>query len=517
MKHLPIGIQHFDDLREKNSIYVDKTKLIFSLLEHGGGYFLSRPRRFGKSLLLSTMEQIALARKNLFCGLWIEDKWDWSKKYPVIRMSFAQVPYKDLGLEKAILETLLVLCKRFDITPNQTQSINFVFSQLLQDLHAKHGKVFLLIDEYDKPIIDYLETDTISTAKENQAIMKNFYSCLKDNGNLIHTLFVTGISKFAKVSIFSDLNHLSDLTLNPKYATLLGYTQAELEYYFDEHIEHFLKENTDFTKTTLLEQIKQWYNGFSWDGKNKIYNPFGILNFFSNNQFRNYWFESGTPTFLLKLMFKKNMYEFENIPFDVLSNNAYDLEKLELIPILFQTGYLTITKAIKMEDHSFNYILNYPNNEVQKSFYQFIINALCFTDGEDKRYVYRITHCFKNNDLAEIEIIAGDMFKRLPYDFYVEKEVAIHCLIHILFMYLGVSIESEVHTQMGRLDAAVFTSTHIYIFEFKINKSTDEAIEQITKKDYARKYSHANKTLIGIGANFVTDKRAFDPWKILTL
>ncbi|KAK3604912.1 hypothetical protein CHS0354_000575 [Potamilus streckersoni] len=432
------------------------------------------------------MEQLALGRKDLFKDLWIEDKWDWTRKYPVIRISFTQVAYQTNGLE-------------FEV-------------------HAKHGKIVLLIDEYDKPIIDFLEEKHIETATENQAIMKNFYSCLKDNGHLIHTLLITGISKFPRVSIFSELNHLDDLTLDPNYVNLLGYTQEELEKYFDEHLDFYLTKHNKETKQGLLDKIRLWYNGFSWDGENRVYNPFSILNFFQKNTFANYWFVSGTPTFLLRLMFEKKNYEFENVSFNVNSNNIYDIHKLELIPILFQTGYLTIVEA---KDNPFSemkdYVLNYPNKEVRDSFYDFIINSICFTDGADKKFIERISRGFIENNLDEVEEVIDEMFKDVPHDFYVKQEVVLHCLLHIVFTYVGLQIQSEVHTQKGRLDAIVETKSHVYIFEFKINKTVNEAIKQIRQKEYGLKYAKTKKQLIGIGANYSTKKRCFDKWKRIVI
>ncbi|KAK3604989.1 hypothetical protein CHS0354_000654 [Potamilus streckersoni] len=496
MKLLSIGIQHFETLRKSNRVYVDKTDLIFKLMLNEGVYFLSRPRRFGKSLLLSTMEQLALGRKDLFKDLWIEDKWDWTRKYPVIRISFTSVPYQTNGLEYGMIQTLKSLFQQFKIDFISTNDVKELFCYLLKEVHAKHGKIVLLIDEYDKPIIDFLEEKHIETATENQAIMKNFYSCLKDNGHFIHTLLITGISKFPRVSIFSELNHLDDLTLDPAYVNLLGYTQEELEKYFDEHLDFYLTKHNKETKQGLLDKIRLWYNGFSWDGENRVYNPFSILNFFQKNTFANYWFVSGTPTFLLRLMFEKKNYEFENVSFNVNSNNIYDIHKLELIPILFQTGYLTITEVKEIRDNKKQFKLNYPNKEVRDSFYDFIINSNCFTDGADKQFVNRLADGFMGNNLDEVEEVIDEMFKDVPHDFYVKQEVVLHCAY-----------------AKGRLDAVVETKSHVYIFEFKINKTVNEAIKQIRQKEYGLKYAKTKKQLIGIGANYSTKKRCFDKWK----
>ncbi|KAK3582275.1 hypothetical protein CHS0354_023814 [Potamilus streckersoni] len=463
------------------------------------------------------MEMLALGRKDLFKDLWIEDKWNWTRKYPVIRISFTQVSYQESGLKKGLINALINIFKSFQLVPNQTENLKELFNQLLNEVHAKHGKIVLLIDEYDKPIIDFLEEKHIETATENQAIMKNFYSCLKDNGHFIHTLLITGISKFPRVSIFSELNHLDDLTLDPNYVNLLGYTQEELEKYFDEHLDFYLTKHNKETKQSLLDKIRLWYNGFSWDGENRVYNPFSILNFFQKNTFANYWFVSGTPTFLLRLMFEKKNYEFENVSFNVNSNNIYDIHKLELIPILFQTGYLTIVEA---KDNPFSemkdYVLNYPNKEVRDSFYDFIINSICFTDGADKKFIERISRGFIENNLDEVEEVIDEMFKDVPHDFYVKQEVVLHCLLHIVFTYVGLQIQSEVHTQKGRLDAIVETKSHVYIFEFKINKTVNEAIKQIRQKEYGLKYAKTKKQLIGIDGGSLIDNQVIACWEKAT-
>ncbi len=286
LKDLPIGVQTFKKMRENNYVYVDKTAHIYDLARQQGAYFLSRPRRFGKSLTISTFKELFEGNRALFNGLWIEDKWDWSKKNPVIHISFAQAGYKTLGLENAILYELKELGKQFDIGFS-TNGFSLQFRELIQKLHEKHGGVVILIDEYDKPIIDFLERGKLEQARENQNILKTFFSVLKDAEEYLRFLFITGVSKFAKVSIFSDLNHLSDLTLNQNYATIVGYTQEELEQNFGDFIKT-ASLDLGLNRTDLLSNLKTWYDGFSWDGKQLLYNPFGILNFFNNRAFRNY-------------------------------------------------------------------------------------------------------------------------------------------------------------------------------------------------------------------------------------
>jgi hypothetical protein len=504
---LPIGIQHFDVLRRNNYVYIDKTEFVHKLADNGGAFFLSRPRRFGKSLFLHTLAELAKGRRELFKDLWIEDKWDWTRKYPVLHFKFASMDFRDLGLQEAILQDLYKKCRDFGVKPT-TNSISSIFNQLLTEISAKEGKIVLLIDEYDKPIIEYMENQTMSKAYENQGIIKNFYGCLKDTGDCVHLTFITGISKFVRVSLFSELNHLEDLTLDRRFATAFGYTQTEVEAHFEPHIQNFLLENTGFTRDTLLEKVKSWYNGYSWDNKTTVYNPFGLLNFFQKGQFMNYWFSTGTPTFLLKKMFDTDVFDCENVETDSLFLEQYSLDNIEFTSLLFQTGYLTIKDITETG----NFILSYPNLEVRDSMYRFILTKFEHK-GNGAITVQRLNKAFLQNDLEEAFYLIQSVFDTLPYEVYkASNEALYHGLIHILFQYMGLQIESEVHTKRGRLDAAVHTPTHVYIFEFKFNKSARTAITQLKKRDYAAKFRASGKKTIGIGLNFSEKKRAIDKW-----
>jgi Predicted AAA-ATPase len=368
LRILPIGVQTFKNMRENNYVYVDKTQHIHRLVTHQKTYFLSRPRRFGKSLLLSTLKELYEGNRTLFKDLWIEDKWDWSKKSPVIHVSFANMGFKTEGLENAIHYELNELARHHNII-FQGAAFNIRFRELIQGLFEQHGKVVILIDEYDKPIIEYLEKGSMDKAKENQGILKTFYSVLKDAENSIEFLFITGVSKFAKVSIFSDLNHLTDITLNKNYATITGYTQAELESNFEDYIQ-LAMQDLQLSREGLLAEMKKWYDGFSWDGKNFLYNPFGTLNFLDNRAFRNYWYATGTPTFLVKLMRKQESFEFENQEVTDSFIDKCDLDNLDVVSVMFQTGYLTVKTLDPMTGIM---RLDYPNQEVRDSTYQFVI------------------------------------------------------------------------------------------------------------------------------------------------
>lgn len=514
-KFLPIGIQYFDSLIENNYIYVDKTKYLFDLaIKVGAPYFLSRPRRFGKSLLVSTFKELFSGRKDLFKGLWIEEKWDWTTTNPVIHISFDFINYKKLGLEAALQAKVQELAAIHDIkieSPSATPE----FGQLIQKLAKKQGKVVILIDEYDKPIIDYLEKDKYQQAKEHQEILKNFYSVLKPVSNHLRLLFITGVSKFSKVSIFSDLNHVADLTLNKNYAALTGYTQEELEFYFDD----YLKAAADILKidrAILVEQMRIWYNGYSWDGETMVYNPFGVLNFFAEFQFKNYWFATGTPSFLLKQMKNHNQFVFDKERIRSGKLDKYTIENLDLIPLLFQTGYLTI-KDLNIFDGRMT--LDYPNREVRESMYHFILDGITNYSGDSSQdTVETLVDAFVDANLIQIKATLNMLLASLPSEVYDKKSEGLyHGLIHLIFKLIGLYIKSEVHSSMGRADSIVQTPDHVFIFEFKFNRTAKEALKQIKKNQYAVPYLKSQKQVLAIGVNFVTKEKEIKGWEVEAL
>ncbi len=511
-KFLPIGIQYFNVMIEGNYVYVDKTKQIFRLAQRdGGAYFFSRPRRFGKSLVVSTLKELFEGRKDLFEGLWIHDKWDWSKKYPVIHLSFDAMGYKNAGLDKAIEHELNRIAKKHGIVLT-TSNYEYQFKELIEILFQKEGKVAILIDEYDKPIIDFLETVHLPQAEINQAIMKNFYSVLKNKSNEIRCLFITGVSKFSKVSIFSDLNHLDDLTLDKNYATLTGYTQEELEFYFADYIQE-AADSLEISLEDLLENMRVWYDGFSWDGKQKLYNPFGTINFLQKQAFRNFWFSSGTPTFLLQQMTKHNHFAVENTRINSRVLEKYTIQNIDLIPLLFQTGYLTVKELNPLTD---DMVLDYPNREVRESMYHFMIEGISNVEGrtfyaEDS--LKSLLDAFAHANLPKVKEVINQLLAGLPSEAFDNKSEGLyHGLLHFIFKLLGIYIKSEVHSSKGRADSIVETTTHVFIFEFKFNRSADEAMQQIKDKGYANAFQASGKKVIGIGANFVSKDKEIKDW-----
>ena len=518
MKELPIGVQIFKKMRENDYIYVDKTEFVYPIARKEGNNFLSRPRRFGKSLLVNTFKELFLGNEKLFQGLWIHDKWDWSKTYPVLHFSFDAMSYDGLGLDNAISYELNFEAEKYDIQLS-VKDYKTQFKELLIKLAEKKGKVVLLVDEYDKPIIDYLEKGDLPQAQKNQKIMKNFYSVLsegtpteKNSESYLRFFFVTGVSKFSKVSIFSDLNHVTDLTLHPNFTTAVGYTQHELEFYFEEHLQA-VQESLNMSRAELLEMMRIRYNGFSWDGTNKLYNPFGILNFFDQKWFLNFWFTTGMPTFLYKLMKERLVFDFENSKINIMELEKYDIENLDLVPLLFQTGYLTV-KSIDKSTREM--VLDYPNTEVRESMYGFMIDSLA---KNEHRRGASITNkdflkALQDADLDRIKEILNSLLAGLPSEAYDKKsEGLFHGLIHFVFQLLGMYIKSEVHSSKGRADSVVETTTHVFIFEFKFNRNANEALAQIKKNKYADKYRADKKIIIGIGVNFVSKDKEINGWK----
>jgi Predicted AAA-ATPase len=368
LPQLPLGRQYFKSVRKGDTIYVDKTKYIYDLCHiEEGYYFLSRPRRFGKSLTLDTIAELFQGNKTLFEGLWIADKWDWSVKHAVIRLSLDAIGHTD-GIFAALQTALHKIAathkvKLTEITPGQ------LFQQLIQKVARKSRKpVVVLIDEYDRPIVDYIDPYNYQKSIEHRDILKEFFSILKDASKDIRCLFITGVTKFARVSIFSTLNHLTDLTLNPHYAALCGYTQSELEHSFAPYLETM--------PPGTLSQLKQWYDGYSWDGKTFLYNPFSILNFFDTGVFSSYWFQTGTPGFLVRLLSQRFEYQLEEKEVSDLILESFILEEkenLDLDSLLLQTGYLTIKEIVQTNQYR-TFILKHPNEEVRQAFNQFLLS-----------------------------------------------------------------------------------------------------------------------------------------------
>ncbi|MCA0230489.1 MAG: ATP-binding protein [Bacteroidetes bacterium] len=514
MQKYPIGIQNFQKLREGGFVYIDKTASVYRLTKQAGFYFLSRPRRFGKSLLVSTLQALYEGKQELFEGLYIGDKWDFSQTNPTLVIYFNQMSLRDVGLEQSLITTLRNEARRHELVL-ESEGVGFMFQELIEKLHVKTGrKVVVLVDEYDKPIVDYLEE--LPIAHLNRQLLKSFYGILKPSDEHLEFVLLTGVSKFAKVSVFSDLNNLRDLTLNPQFSDLVGINQEELVLNFKAEISDLARER-GITEEVFLGQIKHWYNGYSWGGKASVYNPFSLLNFFADNgSFQNYWFSTGTPTWLVKLAKEKFLYDFSHLSVTEDELNSFDIENLRPITLLFQTGYLTI---VSYSQEDFLYTLDFPNQEVKLSLNQYLLKAYREDESEGAlSMVVHLRNALQNNDLAKAMEVMNTVFSSLPYDLWQnENERFYHALIHLTFTLLGVYVQSEVHTSRGRCDALVQTQRYVYAFEFKLDKTSSEAVAQVKTKGYLTPYKSLGKELVAVGVNFSTATKSVESWEVAVL
>lgn len=499
MKNLPLGIQTFRDIIEYNKLYVDKTRQIYKLLENQDKYFfLSRPRRFGKSLLISTLKEIFLGNKELFKGLWIYDKIEW-KKHPVIHLDFSGISFETPEKFRNSFENRMNdLFEDNKISINKDRDYKEKFRDLLKKL-SETGKVVILIDEYDKPLIEFIDKPDI--ALENRSILKNFYEVIKESDQYIRFAMLTGVSKFSRVSVFSCLNNLIDITLDEQFSTLLGYTEDELSNYFSEHIKTIadkIKLNTDL----LRQEIKNWYNGYSWDGKNFVYNPFSILSLFYHKEFGNYWFTSGTPEFLIKMIRQYNIdiESLENYEADETLFDSFDINQMNVESLLFQTGYLTIKEIFLKSVTQKKYILNYPNLEVKESFLKNLLTNFANKPNLGV-LVGKISEAIEKDNIELFFTHLISLFAMIPHHIFIEnKEAYYHTIIYLILTLMGVRIKTEVNTNKGRIDAVVETEKQIYVMEFKLG-SAEKALEQIETMKYYQPFLSSGKeiTLVGIG------------------
>lgn len=506
MKKFPIGIQTFSKMREGDYIYVDKTETIYKLLSQGGQYyFISRPRRFGKSLLISTLAELFSGNKELFKDLWIYDKIDWNP-HPVIQLDFSNIEHETGELLKeSLVETLDTIAADHDIELT-TVSYKTRFAELIRKMSA-NGSVVILVDEYDKPIIDNIANKKI--AETNRKILANFFSAIKGSDKYIKFSLLTGVSKFSRVSVFSGLNNLRDITFSDDFSTLMGYTHEELLRYFGPYI-NSLTEKMGEDNQRLLELIREWYNGYSWDGVNFVYNPYSILNLFSEMSFKNYWFTTGTPTFLLKLL-KQQPYvlpQLERWPVSSYVFDSYDVANMEITPLLFQTGYLTVKKITLADDKTERFHLDYPNREVENSFLVYLLQE--FT-GQDKmagiRLQERIAGYVAREDIDGVMEMMKSLFAAIPYQIFIkEKEAYYHTVVYLALKMAGAHITAEDSSNTGRTDAVLETPNKIYIMEFKMGSHQD-ALAQVKEKKYYEKYLGRGKEIVLVGTGFDPEKK----------
>jgi len=508
---LPLDVQFFDKIIDNGFLYVDKTGFIAKLINSKLTYFfLSRPRRFGKSLLISTMKEVFSGNKELFRNLKVYHEIDW-QTYPVIHFDFSLIAVDEIiPVKKALADEVDKMCRDFNL-PITEGNHKSKFRFLIENLSKKENKpVVILIDEYDKFIIDQVTND--EQREKNRSQLKDFFSILKGSGGFIRFVFITGISKFTRVSIFSDLNNLIDLTFDPEYAAIAGYTREELLEYFPGYLQKFAhKEN--YPAADLVELVRKWYNGYSWDGNTKIYNPFSILKLFSSYRFSDYWFCSGTPTFLIDTIKEKKtkIHELDNIETTISLLGNMDVGRIKLIPLLFQTGYLTILKKTKKSIDSEEFIIGTPNKDVRISF---LTHLLEYFSDENPRLINKITDAVRENKIEAALKSMKSIFAAVPYNnFDPGKEASYHALIHVIFTLLLDNLGAEIQTIKGRIDEVIETDHYVYIFEFKMEDAR-AAMEQIHQKKYYEKYQIKEKEIVLIGVSFSKQERNIKEWII---
>ncbi len=505
LKRLPIGEQDFAGLIEFNAIYADKTELIYNLSNFSKYVFLSRPRRFGKSLLISTLKYLFEGRKELFKGLWIEDKIDW-KPVPVIRIDFTKIDFETRTLNQALDFALRENAKKYKVEL-QEMSLKERFINLITALYESSGeRVVLLIDEYDKPIIDYI--NNTEKAEENRLILRNFYGAIKACSDMLRFVLITGISRFSKMSIFSELNNLADISMSEDFAAICGFTKEDLNDYFSEYKE-LACQRLEISRVELDEKIRFWYDGYKFDGKTHIYNPFSMLNFFWSKEFKNYWFNSGLPKLLVDFIMQNgiNVRELDNVVMSEEELNNFDVKKINLKTLMFQTGYLTIVGK------KYNkYVLDYPNEEVRTSFVNFLLKN--YTGDPTSNRTVELAEALDNSDIDSFIVSANALLASIPYQIIPkENENYYSSLIYVLLRTLGYMVTSELSSYHGRADAVIKTKDHIYIFEYKMAPiAAAEGINQIKTKGYADEFMSDPRKKIAVSIVIDREKRQISDW-----
>ena len=508
-RRLPIGIQTFRTLREQDCYYVDKTTYLERLINEGTHYFLSRPRRFGKSLFLDTLKEFFAGSEALFAGLHIHHRHDWSQRHPVVRLSFGSGTFKEpASLPQDVMAQLDGLA-RDNAVPVRYDTAAARFRHLLQALHRQTGqRVAVLVDEYDKPILDALETPEV--ARANRDYLRGLYGVIKDCDAHVRFTFLTGISKFSKVNLFSQLNNLTDITLDPVYSSICGYTEGDLDTVFAAELAGLDR-----------ERVREWYNGYSWRGPEKVYNPYDVLLLLRRGEFEAHWFETGTPAFLVDTLFERRV---SSVALDEMVStgallSAFDVggrstaDNIGTEALLFQTGYLTITGEERLGDEAL-YRLGYPNREVRQSLNRVLLSQLVQDERQQIANSSRLARLLAAHDCVGMQELFQAFFASIPYQWYANNDIANYegfyaSVFYSYFAALGYEIVVEESSSHGRLDMAVRTDGHVYLFEFKVAEMAPpgSALAQLQERDYAAKYRDRGEPIHLIGVEFSRQTR----------
>ena len=512
MKKLPLGIQNLREIIEGGYVYVDKTKYVYELISNSKYYFLSRPRRFGKSLLVDTIAEAFSGDRELFSGLWIYDS-DYSfEKHPVLRLDMSNIANKTPEtLENSLLDALRnrIEAEDFDI---DSKIPSDVFRSLIEALCKKYGKkVVVLIDEYDKPVLDHLQD--VETAEANRAVLRGFYGIIKSKDSFLRLAFITGVTKFTKTSIFSGLNNLLDITMTKAFSCICGIPVEDLGRLFSDRIENLSSLDELKIYENLHDEILLWYDGYSWDGVTRVLNPFGLFSFFMQERFASFWYASGTPSFLIEILKAKpaTFLALQNLEIRESMLDSFDIRKIGVASLLFQTGYLTVKEIIPGYGPPV-YKVDIPNNEVRESLYMNIITEFTEQDADTSETAYlRLREALRTGDMQKLLSILIRLFASIPYQLHIDREAYYHSIFFAVMSVLGFDTEAEVSTSKGRIDAVLELEDKVYVMEFKyhdcgpdalpqvkrdlFDKALEEGMRQIKDLGYADKFSGSGKTV----------------------
>ena len=510
----PIGIQSFEDIRRGGYVYVDKTELIYKLAATGKYYFLSRPRRFGKSLLVSTMEAYFQGKKELFEGLAIASlEKDWVE-YPVLHFDLSGASYTDMeALNDKIGRQLETLESRFGVV-KKYKTFSVRFDNLIECAFNKTGRqVVILVDEYDKPVIDNLDRPELQDRMRET--LRGFYGVMKSKDACIRFGFLTGVTKIGKMSVFSDLNNPKDISMDARYTDICGISEADLKDYFSESVRE-LAEDNGLTDEECRQKLAMMYDGYHFcEDSMGVYNPFSLLNTFDSLKFREYWFETGTPSFLVKVM-RRTSYDVTRLSGDLVGSSLLtdvNTAFLNPVPLLYQSGYLTI----KGYDPRFNlYTLGFPNMEVKDGFLNFLLGYYAPVQSDSTNTLI---------SLMSMDVEAGNpesfmtrldaLFARTNYQIQGESEKDFQYAMYIIIELMGEYVETERTTSNGRIDILIKTKDYVYVIEIKTDSTPDEVLAQINEKGYARPFADDPRRIFKIGVNFSTANRRIDGWKVI--
>ena len=517
-RRLPIGIQTFSEIRDLDAYYVDKTPWIERLVDEGKHYFLSRPRRFGKSLLVDTIKELFEGNEALFRGLHIHDRWNWEEKHPVVRLDFGAGHYTEPGELRAEVAEILTEIERAESLPTCGKTPASRFRGIVEELHRRNGRrVVVLVDEYDKPILDALFQESgrddgheRAVARANRDFLAGFYAVVKTADAHIRFSFLTGISKFSKVSLFSTLNHLTDITLDPRYSAICGYTDRDLDTVF-------APELADLDRG----HIRDWYNGYNWRGDDRMYNPFGILQLFDTREFAAHWFETGSPRFLVETLFRRRFPapQFENLLASSSLLSAFDVERIGIEALLFQTGYLTIHGEERFGIRT-EYRLGYPNLEVRQALNEQLLQVLQPAAGPRERNLRDLGRALAAGDLEALRKVFHALFAGIPNDWFRKNRIAQYegYYASVVYGYLagaGAFVQGEDTTNLGRLDLMVRSGGRVYLFEFKVieQSGSGSALAQLKDRRYADKYRAGGEPIHLVGVEFSSTTRNIEKFE----